>query len=221
MIEIGAGRGALTRPLAKRVKRLLAIEVDRFLANKLANEFSGSVEVLAGDFLTFDLPRYEFKVVGNLPYAITTEIIRKLVFANTPPIDSWLVLQKELAYRFCGAPYQSESLWSLRLKPSFHIEVIDRLDRKDFHPIPSVDSVFVRISKRTRSLLTTEEFTLYMKLINAAFTSTNTMRQALRPWVSKVQLRRLAKDLCFTIDTAPSLLAFEQWLGILRFIQLS
>ena len=145
VIEIGAGRGALTRPLAKRVKRLLAIEVDRFLANKLANEFSDSVEVFAGDFLTFDLPQYEFKVVGNLPYAITTEIIRKLVFANTPPIDSWLVVQKELAYRFCGAPYQSESLWSLRLKPSFHIEVIDRLDRKDFHPIPSADSVFVRI----------------------------------------------------------------------------
>lgn len=221
VIEIGAGRGALTKPLAERAKKLLAIEVDLFLANKLAKEFGDSVEVLSRDFLNFDLPQYEYKVIGNIPYAISTEIIRKLVLAVTPPIDSWLIVQKDLAHRFCGRPYQNESLWSLRVKPAFHIEVIDRLQRRDFQPAPSVDSVFVRISKRTRQLLTTDEFDLYLKIIIAAFTNANTLRQALKPWLSKVQLRRLSNDLCFTIDATPSLLAFEQWLGILRFIQIS
>ena len=219
VIEIGAGRGALTEPLLRKAGRLLAIELDQYLAQKLSADFGGQVEILAADFLTIRLPEDLYKIVGNVPYSITTQIIRKLVEAPNPPTDGWLIVQRELAYRFCGRPYTSESLWSLRLKPYWHIEILDRLRRNDFDPPPSVDSVLLWLSHRGRPLLVGSESALYLEVIESAYRKGTTLKHAIRPWLSKIQIRRLASDLNFDLDEKPSALQFEQWLGIVRFIR--
>ena len=205
----------------KRAGRLLAVELDQYLAQKLEGEVGSQVEVLNADFLDFPLPRDSYKVVGNVPFSITTKIVRKLVEAPNPPTDSWLIVQRELAHRLCGRPSTNESLWSLRLKPHWHVEILERLKRTDFDPPPSVDSVLLWISRRGRSILTDRESKLYLKIIESAFRNGATLKQAVRPWLSKIQLRRLSIDLNFEVDEKPSAILFEQWLGILRFIQQS
>ena len=120
-MEVGSGRGALTRPLARIAGRLVAIEIDAILADKLSGELDGSVEIINADFLSVALPSGPYKVIGNIPFSITTDIIRKLIDAPEPPVDAWLIVQREAAHRLCGSPYSSETLWSLRLKPCWHV----------------------------------------------------------------------------------------------------
>lgn len=217
MIEIGAGRGALTKSLAECSRRLVAVEMDAYLAARLQRAFGDRIEVVAGDFLEVPLPDEPYCAVGNLPYAITTAIVRKLTAAANPPRDAWLVVQKELAHRLCGRPYTGESLASLRLKPCWHVEIVDRLRRTDFVPPPSVDSVLLWLRRRERPLLFPAEMALYLQTVESALPAA-TMSRALRGCLSKRQLQRLAADLCFGLDDPPSSLAFEQWLGILRFL---
>lgn len=218
VVEIGAGRGALTHHLADRAGRVIAVELDARLAAALENRVASNVVVVPQDFLEFELPSQPYVVFGNVPYARTSDIVRKLTEAQDPPSDAWLVTQQEAAYRFIGAPYRHETLWSLRLKPFWQLEVIDRLRRTDFDPPPAVDSVMLWLARRSRPLLTPLEETLWTELLTHGFGSGETLHQGMRRWLTKTQLKRLATDLKFSVeDRAPSL-AFEQWLGILRFL---
>ena len=217
VIEIGAGRGALTRPLTKVAGKVIAVELDRNLVAKLRGDLTGNLEVVAADFLKFDPPAQPYYVVGNIPFARTTDIIRKLSGEAHPPEDAWLVVQRELAHRMCGLPYGRENLWSLRLKPSWHLEVVGRLKRAEFDPPPAMNSVFLHMKHRGRTIIQPREMPEYLELIEGAFGRNAPLVQALRPQLSKLQLRRLAADLAFNTDDMPSDLMFEQWLGIFRF----
>jgi len=218
VIEIGAGRGALTRPLARASNRLLAVELDAHLAAKLRDEFQHRAEIVQSDVRSMTLPAEPYKVIGNIPYSITTDIVRLLVSAPNPPLDVWLVVQREAAYRFCGLPYVGESLWSLRLKPAWHVEIIDRLRRTDFDPPPRVESAFVWLSRRGRPLLSIAENAVYDQVVTEVFRTGAMLSGNLRRWMSKTQLRRLANDLRIDVDGPPTALCFEHWLGIARFI---
>ena len=217
VIEIGAGRGALTKPLLKRTRQLRAVEIDPYLAEKLRASLGDQTEVVAADFLRLQLPDCSYKVIGNIPFSVTTEIVRKLVDAPNPPEDAWLVVQREPAWRLCGRPYTPETLWSLRLKPQWHIEIIDRLQRNDFDPPPKVDSVLLWMSRRGRPLLSRKETRRHDEILSSVFGSRHrSIGPTFRPWLSKLQLRRLARDLKFDVDANISTLVFEQWLGIVR-----
>jgi 23S rRNA (adenine-N6)-dimethyltransferase len=220
VVEIGAGRGALTLPLSQRAGRVIAVEVDSTLAAKLAGQFDNRVEIVNDDFLAMPLPSAVYKAFGNVPFSLTTDIVRRLVRAPSPPCDAWLVVQREAAHRFCGPPYVGESLWSLRLKPWWHVEIVDRLRRVDFDPPPSVESVLMWLARRDRPLLDGAQARLYLDLIECAYgTGANhSLAKLTAAWLSKTEIRRLAQDLRFAHDGRPSVLGFEQWLGIVRFI---
>ncbi len=221
IVEIGAGRGALTRPIVKRAGRVIAVELDPYLAGKLRHEFADKATIVAADFLTVALPTEVYSVIGNVPFARSTDVIRKLVEAANPPRDAWLVVQRELANRLCGRPFAQESLWSLRLKPYWHLEIVDRLKRTEFDPPPSVDSVFLQLSHRDRPLVRDQEAPAYSSMLEIAFRARSTVAEALSSMLSKRQIRRLAADLRFRQDDAPASLCFEQWLGIFRFLSRS
>jgi 23S rRNA (adenine-N6)-dimethyltransferase len=209
-----------------RAGRVLAVEVDSFLVDKLRaslateapTEEDSRLEVRQDDFLALPLPTGAYKVVGNVPYAITTDIVRKLTATPTPPLDAWLVVQREFGQPLCGPPYGRESLFSLSLKPAWHVEIVARLQRADFDPPPSIESVLLWLSRRERALLDPAELSIYQRLTGSAYQSRRSLQDALKPWVSKVQLRRLGRDLRFAAQAEPSSLSFEQWLGILRFV---
>lgn len=187
IIEIGAGRGALTRPLLARTSRVDAVEVDPWLAESLRGRFGEKLTVIEADFLSQALPVMPWRAVGNITYGRSAEIIRYLTAAEHPPDDAWLVVQKEYAYRLCGRPFVRESLNSLALKLFWHLQVIDRLARSDFSPPPAVDSVLLWLQKRQRPLLILKEKASYKSILKASFIErSDSVVGALRPWLSKI-----------------------------------
>ncbi len=216
VIEIGPGRGALTKWLARRTTRLIGVELDPYLADRLATRFAGQADIRHGDFLDFPPPEEPYLIVGNLPYAQSTEMLRRLTETFTPPEAAWLVVQQDLAERFCGRPFQRESLWSLRLKPFWDLEIRDWLQRRDFSPPPAVDSVLLHLNRRQNPVIRLSERRAYLRLVEAAF-SGGDLRGALRPYLSKGHLKTLARRLRFHPEDPPGALCFEQWLAVYRF----
>jgi len=218
VVEIGPGRGALTRPLVARGVRLTAVEVDPALCARLRAELGSRAEVVRGDFLAWPLPDAPYRVVGNVPFARTTEIVRRLTSAPRPPEDAWLVVQREAALRFTGAPWGRETRLSLRLAPWWHREIALALRRTDFDPPPAVDAVLLWLARRTRPLVAHTEARLYGETTDRLLASGPTLARALRPWLTRTQLARLARDLRLEPAAPPSALRFDQWLPLFRFV---
>ena len=220
VVEIGPGRGILTRELARRCSRLIAVEKDRGLLSELVREFEhqSRVELVEGDFLRFSLPKVDYKVFSNIPFSRTAAIIRRLVQATRPPSEAHLIVQREAGERFAGCPYAQETLTSLLIKPWWHVEIIERLRRIDFEPVPSVDPIVLWLAHRPMPLVPNLESKLYRQFIEGSFGRRGrTVRQCLNQALTHRQLRRLARDLRFDLADTPSALHFDQWLGIYRF----
>jgi 23S rRNA (adenine-N6)-dimethyltransferase len=224
VIEVGAGRGALTRELARRAGHVVAVEVDPELCRELcaarrAWQGGERVEIVCADFLELELPRRAYKVFGSLPFARTTDSVRRLTHARRPPEDAWLVVQREAARRFAGAPWGPETLLSLQLKPGWQIEILRALRPVDFDPPPAVQSALIWLARRGRPLVVGTDHARYRELVSNAFARGGPgLRAALRPELTPRQLERLARELGFDPGSRPSALRFEQWLALFRFI---
>ncbi len=218
VIEIGAGRGALTGLLAARASRVVAVEIDPYLADVLRKRHFDRVEVFEGDFLRVQLPQQRYQVIGNIPYAHSAAIIDKLIASPEPPSDAWLVVQREFAQRLCGSPFGRESVRSLELKPAWHLEIIDHLRRTEFIPPPAVESVYLHLQNRVRPLIDADATDDWRRLVAGTFDNAS-LRRGLARTLSKRQITKLAADYRFHIEDPPGALSFEQWLGIFRFVQ--
>lgn len=120
VIEIGPGKGHITKALARHSAQVTAVELDDALFGKSRYTFAEApnVRLVQGDFLQFPLPKNgNYKVFSNIPFSITTAILHKLTGCANPPQNAWLTMEKGAARRFAGIP--SESLHSLMLKPFF------------------------------------------------------------------------------------------------------
>ena len=170
VLEIGPGRGAITERLAKRARRLIAIELDRVLAAQLRMNFSltPNVEIIEGDILAIDFdtlfgpkpgstrPGLEWKpetvrVVGNLPYFITSDILLRL-FEYRRYFDTILLMvQREVADRLAARPGGSEyGLLSATAQLYARVEKLFTLPPDAFSPPPKVQSSVVRLTIASR-----------------------------------------------------------------------
>src|SRR5580700_5492338 len=170
VLEIGAGRGALTSLLARRARRLIAIELDRVLAAQLRMKFSltPNVEIIEGDILAIDFDTLfgpkpgstrpginhqpePVKVVGNLPYFITSDILLRL-FAYRKYFETIvLMVQREVGDRLAAKPGTSEyGLLSATAQLYSHVEKLFTLPPGAFSPPPKVHSTVVRLSIASR-----------------------------------------------------------------------
>lgn len=146
VLEIGAGKGHITKRLSPRCRRVLAYELDRRLYAHLAPQLPANVELRCGDFLRAELPAGSYKVFANIPFSRTTEILRKLTEASNPPGAMWLVVERGAAKRFCGLP--RESTQSLLLKPFYQTRIAAFLRREDFHPAPRVEAALLELKRK-------------------------------------------------------------------------
>jgi 16S rRNA (adenine1518-N6/adenine1519-N6)-dimethyltransferase len=157
-LEIGPGRGALTAPLASRVHRVIAVEIDRDLAATLASELPSNVQVVEADFLEVDLDgllRSEclpVRVVGNLPYNVSSPILFKLLGTHDGGrrfADATVMLQREVADRLVAAP-GSGAYGTLSIQVALHADVrrVFNLPPGAFRPPPKVSSAVVNLRFR-------------------------------------------------------------------------
>jgi len=216
--EIGPGEGIITKKLAKVVKKVIAVEIDKELYLKLKEKFNDNpnVSLINEDFLKYEILEDEYKVFSNIPFNITADVVRKLLSEDNPPIETYLVLQKEATDRFTGIPKKTQ--FSVLSKPWFNFEVIKKFNKSDFEPEPSVDTVFLKIEKRKNPSLSEDEKSEYIKFVKYGFSKWKAnLGKNYKKVFSYKQWKRLSKDLKFKLNSQPTDLTFDQWLGLFKF----
>jgi 16S rRNA (adenine1518-N6/adenine1519-N6)-dimethyltransferase len=173
IVEIGPGPGRMTRMLAERVKRLIAIELDHGLYQKLAGDFIAyrNVEIVHGDVLQFPFEALDvFKVVANIPYYITTPIIFRLLDAKQNLRSMTLTIQKEVAQRIVAAP-GSKDYGVLSISTQFHTEPELKfiIPKEVFRPVPKVDSAVIHMTIRREPPVSVRDEKLLFSIIRMAF----------------------------------------------------
>lgn len=211
--DLGAGAGNLTLALARRGARVVAVEKDPALVARLRRRFASqpNVVVRQADILGHPLPRADYVVFANPPFDITADLVRKLTSADLPPRDAHLVLQREAAERFIGAPRMTLS--ALLIAPWFSIDLVHRFARSDFAPAPRVDVVLVRLRKCGPPLIPVTAAPLFRDFVVSAFASRRpAVARALAEALGTRVSRRLLLAVGVSPAASPSMLALREWI---------
>lgn len=199
MVEIGPGLGALTIPLMQYIQPLHVVEIDRELVKKLQAKFSNEVliiheaDVLQFDFATLTPNSNEssqrLRIVGNLPYNISTPLLFYLLSFHSLIFDMHFMLQKEVVDRLVAQPKTADyGRLSVMLQYYFSMDKILDVPPEAFYPAPKVDSAIIRIYPYKTLPYQAKDERLFAKLVKEAFSQRRkTLRNNLRKEVSDAQ----------------------------------
>ena len=192
VLEIGAGLGALTIPLAQRVIKVIAVEKDRRLVDLLRTELLTrkitNCEIIAGDILQTDLAKIKasagckITVAGNLPYNISSQILIKLIQSRENVTRAIFMFQKELAKRLAAHPGGKEyGRISAMLRYCADIKTLLYVKSDAFYPAPKIDSSVIEIKFKPTSDIGSHNETMLFAVIKAAFGNRRkTLKNALK-----------------------------------------
>jgi len=216
VVELGAGGGMLTRQLARASRRVVAVEYDPYWAMHLRERFSDDdhVRVVQGDALTVTLPKEPFVVVANIPFNITTPILHRLLDDPTAPLQAaHLLVQKQVALKHARST--PTTLKTLNWSPWYRFSAGLKLPADAFDPKPEVDACLMVAAKRGPPLVAPEHRHLFRAFVRRAFVGHgNCVSETLRPFFTRSQLRRLARDNGFSLHCPPSMLTVHQWASV-------
>lgn len=235
VLEIGPGTGTLTERLLNRGAKVVAVEKDQTLASRLQGSASqqGSalqgqplqkLEVVAGDILKFDLSQLSagYKVVANIPYYLTSNLLRVLSESANPPAMMVLLVQKEVAERICGEPGRM-SLLAISVQLYYQPELGQVVPAKLFTPPPKVDSQVVILQRRRAPLFKDLNNQKFFQLVKAGFSE---RRKKLRSslagglGISKDQAEELLKKAGVSPDARAQELSLKDWYKIYQILSL-
>jgi len=174
VLEIGPGLGALTRHLAAAAGEVVAVELDGRLIPALEEIIAGfsNIRVIQGDILDIEIANIihaeEYLVVANIPYYITSALLRHLLEATPRPRRVVLTVQKEVAARICAGPGRM-SLLALSVQAYGQPQVIAKIPAGAFYPAPSVDSAVVQIDLFREPLIPHDRMDAFFALAKAGF----------------------------------------------------
>ncbi len=210
VLEIGSGKGHITRELLPRCKNLLAAELDPALCQKLTERFGRSegFQMHQGDFLRMPLPAGPYKVFANIPFGRTTEIIRRLTEGKNPPSAAWLIVESGAAKRFAGKP--ADTLTSLRLRPFFQLRIAAFIPKKEFHPAPRVDAALLELIRRPQPDLPMEDRTAYCAFLEQGW------KQGLTNMLTKKQISTALRLEGLPPAEESATMKYVQWLCLFR-----
>lgn len=179
VLEIGPGAGVMTALLAERAEKVLAVELDERLAPVLSDVLAPheNAKVEYCDFLRCDVDALtartlgeQYRVVANLPYYITADILTKLVGAKNPPASIAIMVQKEAAQRLMSEPGSKQ--WcalAATVRAYGRAEVVEEVPPERFDPAPHVVSCFLKIDAWDAPIVTPKDEALYRRVVQAAF----------------------------------------------------
>ena len=219
-IEIGPGMGVLTQYLLKNPNiQLTAIEIDRESVVYL-KEWYPELHLIEGDFLKLDLniiyPEGEFKVIGNYPYNISSQIFFKVLdYKDRIPVCSGMI-QKEVAERLASKPgKKAYGILSVLLQAYYDIEYLFTVDEHVFNPPPKVKSAVIRMTRNKRRQLDCDE-ELFKTVVKTAFNQRRKqMRNSLQQLVGKGN--PILEENIFTLR--PEQLSVEQFVELTKLIE--
>jgi 16S rRNA (adenine1518-N6/adenine1519-N6)-dimethyltransferase len=187
-VEIGPGLGALTAPLVQKLGQLKAVELDRDLIARLEKRFSPEqLTIYPGDALKFDFTSLgpKLRVVGNLPYNISSPLLFHLADHAKIIFDMTFMLQKEVVMRMVATPEDPDyGRLSVMLQYRFDMGHLFDVPPEAFNPAPKVTSAIVRLRPKPETRLRAQDETRFAQLVMAAFSSRRkTLRNTLKGWV--------------------------------------
>lgn len=194
IIEIGPGMGALTKELKKKNSFLLCYELDTDLKPYLNSLEDDKTKIIYEDILKSNIkedikniPYQNLFIVGNLPYYITTPIIKYLISLNLDVKEMTFMVQEEVADRFSALPnHKDYGSITLYLKYFFNVEKLFKVSKNSFNPVPKVESAIIKLTKReNKPDVDTEK---YFKLINDSF---KMKRKTLRNNLSNYDFKKI------------------------------
>ncbi len=174
VVEVGPGLGVLTYELVQRAGEVVAIELDKRLAARLPDELRApNLRVVESDVLKVDPatllePPRPYKVVANLPYQVTSAILRHFLEAGAPPELMVLLVQWEVAERIIAAP-PDMSVLAHSVQIYAHPEIVTRVPASAFFPAPKVDSAVLRLTRRPRLLVDVDDVDALFRVVKAGF----------------------------------------------------
>lgn len=224
VIEIGPGEGVLTKELVKYAKKVLAIEIDKNLADKLTLNFQKNekIKIINEDILKINLPELikenafnEYKIIANIPYYITSPIIRLFLETPYPPNEMILMIQSEVAERICSLPGKM-SLLSVSVQYYAQPKLLFYVDKKSFSPMPKVDSAVIQLSaiRNQESGNNKEEIKHFFKIVKAGFSSKrktllNNLSASLK--ISKIETENILEKAHLKTNQRAQELSLDDW----------
>jgi 16S rRNA (adenine1518-N6/adenine1519-N6)-dimethyltransferase len=199
MVEIGPGLGALTEPLAERVHGLRVVEIDRDVARALQERLAtGAVTVHLADALEFDFTAFgpNLRVVGNLPYNISSPLLFRVAAASAAVRDCHFMLQREVVDRMAAKPGgKTYGRLSVMIQYRFVVDKLFNVPAGAFRPPPQVESAFVRLLPHATARLDIEAERRLSAIVMKAFSQRRkTLRNALADIFSEAELVQLGVD---------------------------
>ncbi|MCG9127178.1 ribosomal RNA small subunit methyltransferase A [Candidatus Poribacteria bacterium] len=223
VIEIGTGLGFLTTELANFAGRVIGVEVDSILYEELDSQFAddSSVEIIHKDFLELDLPlliptdTYP-KVIANLPYAITTPILWKLLEHSDYLGCCVLMMQREVAERIVASP-GGKDYGALTIGISYHADtqLIGTLSADNFYPEPKVESALVRMSMLDTPRVTVVDESFFFRLVRESFRGRRKMlKNSLKRFAPSDKLTEILSSLDILPQRRPETLDITEFAAI-------
>lgn len=204
--DIGAGSGVISSVLAERCKSVVSVEFEPRMAEKLRSNMAAyaNVTVVAGDFLAMDLPAGAYKVFANIPFHLSSPILRRLTEAHNPPQAIYLVVQKQFANKLLPDSERFTGQLGMMVGPLFAVRIRKRLNRTDFWPHPNVDTVLVELIRRDEPLILQGDMPAYRQFIEKCFSDPRQFAKAPR------------KAIGLPDDIKPSQMKLAQWVELFK-----
>jgi 16S rRNA (adenine1518-N6/adenine1519-N6)-dimethyltransferase len=221
VVEIGPGLGTLTTYLVQTAQQVVAVEFDEALANDLPNQVPAkNLTIFHADCLTFDytqLPR-DYKVVANIPYYLTSNLLRVLSESANPPAVIALLVQKEVAQRVAAQPGDM-SLLSVSVQLYYQAQLKELVPAELFTPPPKVDSQIIQLTRRPQPLFEDLDHKAFFRIVKAGFSQRRKkLRSSLSAGlhISKEATSQLLESAGVDANCRPQELSLDDWYRILQ-----
>ncbi len=214
VVEIGPGLGVLTEQLATNAGRVIAVEADRELAEYLRDRNLPNTTIITGDALRieWDLTiEGEYKIVANIPYSITSPLLKKIFSLKKKPTEVILLVQKELADRLTAVPKtRARGFMTVLREANAQAEIIRNVKPGSFYPTPQVDSAVIKLIPFAENKMEV----LYWPIIESGFRhKRQTLANALMAdlYIAKADTAKTLEEIGLTAMARAEELSFEQW----------
>lgn len=219
VLEVGPGTGTLTAKMVKKAARVTAVELDKELAKNLSGQIkSDNLSVYNQNILRFDLTKLpaDYKVVANIPYYLTSNLVRVLSETSNPPFSVTILVQKEVAQRLAAEP-GNMSLLSVTAQMYFVPTAGLVIKRDLFEPPPKVDSQIINLKRRDRPFYAESDPKELFQVVKAGFsnrrkTLLNSLSAGLR--LSKDQTNEILLKSQIDPNLRPQDLSLQNWVDL-------
>lgn len=204
VLDIGAGSGVISSVLASRCKKVIAVEAEPRMAQKLRDNMTAhdNVVVKETDFMTMDLPSGRYKVFANIPFHLSSEIVRKLTESTNAPEAIYLIVQKQFAQKLLPNSDRFTGQLGMLIGPLYNVRIRRPLKRTDYFPHPNVDTVFIEMIRRSEPMVSAHDMPRYRSLVTNSFSTPKVFAKTPREAVG------------LPSDVKPSQMKLKHWIRL-------